>query len=98
MAPLSFLGLPNSIPMRLDPSASHLARFASLERQKYLVCKPLFLLMPWKRAGLARLPPVCGLVNDVRTLYINRDPELLKLIQSIEATEKLVPDYLKKAA
>lgn len=40
----------------------------------------------------------CGLVNDVRTRYVNRDPELLKLIQSIEATEKLVPEYLKKAA
>lgn len=41
---------------------------------------------------------LCGLVNDVRTRWVNRDPDLLKLIQSIEATEKLVPDYLKKAA
>ena len=41
---------------------------------------------------------LCGLVNDVRTRYVNRDPELLKLIASIKATEKLVPEYLKKAA
>ena len=40
----------------------------------------------------------CGLINDVRTRWVNRDPALLKLIQDIEATEKLVPDYLKKAA
>ena len=40
----------------------------------------------------------CGLINDVRTRYVNRDPDLLKLIEEIKATEKLVPDYLKKAA
>ena len=41
---------------------------------------------------------LCGLINEVRTRYVNRDPALLKLIEDIEATEKLVPDYLKKAA
>ncbi len=42
--------------------------------------------------------PWCGLVNDVRTRWVNRDPVLLKLIADIEATEKLVPEYLKKVA
>lgn len=40
----------------------------------------------------------CGLVNDVRTLYINQDPKLLKLIQSVEAVEKMVAKDLQKAA
>jgi len=39
-----------------------------------------------------------GLINDVRIRYVNRDPDLLKLIEEIKATEKLVPDYLKKVA
>jgi len=41
---------------------------------------------------------LCGLMNDVRTRYLNRDPELLKLIKSVEAAEKMIPDDLKKAA
>lgn len=40
----------------------------------------------------------CRLVNDVRTRYLNRDPELLELIQSVEAVEKMVPENLKKVA
>lgn len=40
----------------------------------------------------------CGLVNDVRTLYINRDQKLLDLIASVEAVEKVVLENLKKAA
>lgn len=40
----------------------------------------------------------CGLANDVRTLYLNRDPELLELIQSVEAVEKMVSENLKKVA
>lgn len=38
------------------------------------------------------------LVNDVRTLYLNRDPKLLELIHSVEAVEKMVSEDLKKAA
>ena len=41
---------------------------------------------------------LCRLVNDVRTLYINRDPKLLDLIASVEAVEKMVAEDLKKAA
>lgn len=41
---------------------------------------------------------LCTLVNDVRTLYINRDPKLLDLIASVEAVEKMVAEDLKKAA
>lgn len=41
---------------------------------------------------------LCRLVNDVRTRYLNRDPELLELLQSVEAMEKMVPENLKKAA
>ena len=40
----------------------------------------------------------CTLVNDVRTLYINRDPKLLDLIASVEAVEKMAEEDLKKAA
>lgn len=35
---------------------------------------------------------LCRLVNDVRTRYVNRDPTLLKLIDSINVLEKLLPD------
>lgn len=45
-----------------------------------------------------RFRTLCGLVNDVRTRYINRDPTLLKLIEEIRAIEKMVPEELKKAA
>ncbi|OIQ90061.1 putative DNA-invertase from lambdoid prophage Rac [mine drainage metagenome] len=41
---------------------------------------------------------LCGLVSDVRTLYINRDPKLLELIQEVERIEKMVPESLKLAA
>ena len=38
------------------------------------------------------------LVNDVRTLYINRNPQLLALLQNIEVLEKMLPEHLKDAA
>ncbi|MDO8742763.1 MAG: hypothetical protein Q7J45_04545 [bacterium] len=47
---------------------------------------------------MARFPYLCRLVNDVRTRYINRDPELLDLIASVKAIEKMVEEDLKKAA
>jgi len=47
---------------------------------------------------VARFLYVCGLVNDVRTLYLNRDPKLLKLIQSVKEIEKMLPENLEKAA
>jgi len=37
----------------------------------------------------------CGLINDVRPVYINHDSKLLKLIQSVEAVEKMLPADLK---
>ncbi len=41
---------------------------------------------------------LCGLVNDVRTVYLNRDPKLLMLIQSVEEIEKMLPEDMKEAA
>lgn len=41
---------------------------------------------------------MCGLMNDVRTLYINRDPDLLNLIEAVKKLEVRVSDKLKKAA
>lgn len=41
---------------------------------------------------------LCRLVNDVRTRYINRDPKLLELIDSIKKIEEMREESLKKAA
>jgi DNA invertase Pin-like site-specific DNA recombinase len=40
----------------------------------------------------------CRVVNDVRTRYLNRDPQLLKLIEEIGAIEKMRSEDAEKAA
>lgn len=39
---------------------------------------------------------LCGIVDDVRILYVNRDPKLLNLIESIKRVQKMFPHHLKK--
>jgi len=39
-----------------------------------------------------------GLIDDVRTRYQNRDPQLLELIQSIKTIEQMLPDGVKEVA
>jgi hypothetical protein len=34
-------------------------------------------------------------VKDVRTRYLNRDPQILNLIEAIRKIEKLLPEHLK---
>ena len=41
---------------------------------------------------------LCRFVNDVRTRYLNHDPELLRLVQAVDELEKRLPEYLRKAA
>jgi hypothetical protein len=50
------------------------------------------------RAEPASFLSLSRLVDDVRTRYVNRDPELLKLIQDLEAIEKMFPDDIKRAS
>jgi site-specific DNA recombinase len=38
---------------------------------------------------------VCRLVKDVRTRYLNRDPQILNLIDAIASVEKMLPEHLK---
>ena len=47
---------------------------------------------------MARFPYGCGLVNDVRTQYIDRDPKLLELIDSIQKIEDMRSNPLREAA
>jgi hypothetical protein len=38
------------------------------------------------------------IINNVRTRYLNRDPQLLKLIEDLKDLEQMVPYELKKVA
>ena len=50
------------------------------------------------RPEIAPFRTLCGLVSDVRIRYLNRDPQLLKLIEEVEGLERKVSETLKKAA
>ena len=41
---------------------------------------------------------LCSIVNDVRTRYLNQDPQILELIREVEKIETAVSENLKEAA
>ena len=63
-------------------------------RDKTLSIEAIF---PYARIkNLSSTSVVCRLVKDVRTRWINRDPQLLKLVDDIRAIERQLPQDLRQ--